>query len=269
MTQAQCRETCFRVIFGTDTPAGRNFDILLIVAILLSVIAIIFDSLSYYNTHYGSLLFGIEWVFTGLFTIEYLVRLYCSPKPWRYVFSFYGLVDLMAILPTYFNFLFPTLNYLLIIRLLRVLRVFRVLHLFSYLTEADLLVQSMKNARKKVAVFFLSIFVVIVIFGALMFIIEGHDSGFTSIPESIYWAVVTVTTVGYGDITPHTVLGQIVAAMAMLTGYAIIVVPTGIVSAEVIAAMQQKKTAHCCPHCDCRGHDHDAQFCKFCGGKMG
>ena len=258
----------YQVIFGTDTPAGRRFDLILIAAILISVTAVIFDSIDTYQPKYGELLLTIEWVFTILFTIEYLLRLYCSPNPKAYATSFYGIVDLLAILPTYISLLIPSASLLLIIRLLRVLRIFRILKLLKYTGEANILWRSMLMARRKIFIFLFSVMIIITVFGSLMYIIEGPIFGFTSIPRSIYWAIVTVTTVGYGDITPHTILGQGIAALAMLTGYAIIAVPTGIISAEIITEMQRERTSTRCSNCEKSGHEADAEYCRFCGAEL-
>lgn len=262
------KERLFRIIFGTNTPAGKNFDLFLIAVILLSVTAVILDSISSVRIKYGATLLTIEWFFTILFTLEYLVRIYCSPNPKAYASSFYGIVDLIAILPSYIALIFPAANLLLVIRLLRVLRIFRILKLLQYTGDANLLLRSIKMARRKIFIFIFSVMIVVTIFGALMYIIEGPKYGFTSIPRSIYWAIVTVTTVGYGDITPNTILGQAVAALAMLTGYAIIAVPTGILSAEIINEMQKERKIIRCSNCEKSGHETDALFCKFCGADL-
>ena len=214
---------------------------------------------------YGDWLFRLEWAFTLLFSMEYAVRIYSSPKPFRYIFSFYGLVDLLSIIPTYLALLFPAANYWLVIRLLRVLRIFRVFKLVRYLTEANLLLRSMYAARRKVLVFFTVVLVICVIFGSLMFLVEGPENGFTSIPRSIYWTIVTITTVGYGDITPQTVFGQIIATMAMLTGYSIIAIPTGIFTAEIAREMITESNNRQCNVCNRSGHHTEAEYCFQCG----
>jgi voltage-gated potassium channel len=220
------------------------------------------------QSRYSIWLLTIEWAFTILFTIEYMVRLYCSPNPKAYAGSFYGIVDLLAILPTYISMIFPSASLLLIIRLLRVLRIFRILKLIQYTGEANLLLRSMMMARRKILIFLFSVIIVVTIFGSLMYIIEGPAYGFTSIPKSIYWAIVTVTTVGYGDITPHTVLGQAIASLAMLTGYGIIAIPTGILSAELMTEMQRERTTVRCSNCEKSGHEKDADYCKHCGTEI-
>lgn len=262
------KSTLYNVIFGTDSKAGKNFDILLIAMILLSVIAVILDSIESLQHDFGNILTAIEWFFTIIFTLEYLLRLYCSPNPKAYAGSFYGIVDLLAVLPTYIAIFIPSANLLLVIRLLRVLRIFRILKLIQYISEANLLIRTLLAARRKIFLFFFSIAVLVTIYGALMYIIEGPAYGFTSIPRSIYWAIVTVTTVGYGDITPQTNLGQAVAAIAMLTGYAIIAVPTGIISAEMIQELQKERRGVRCSNCEKVGHETDAEYCKYCGTQL-
>ncbi len=265
MVEPSLREKTYRVIFGTDTPAGQRFDIALIYLILVSVLAIVLASIESIKMQYGDWLFRLEWAFTLLFSIEYLVRIYSSPKPLRYIFSFYGLVDLLSIIPTYLALLFPAANYWLVVRLLRVLRIFRVFKLVRYLTEANLLLRSMYAARRKVLVFFTVVLVICVIFGSLMFLVEGPENGFTSIPRSIYWTIVTITTVGYGDITPQTVFGQIIATMAMLTGYSIIAIPTGIFTAEIAREMIAESNNRQCNVCNRSGHHSEAEYCFQCG----
>ncbi|MEZ8133376.1 MAG: ion transporter [Porticoccaceae bacterium] len=265
MVKPSFREKTYRVIFGTDTAAGQRFDIALIYFILLSVLAVVLSSIGSLQAQYGAWLFKIEWAFTLLFSMEYLLRIYSSPKPLRYIFSFYGLVDLLSIIPTYVALLFPGANYWLVVRLLRVLRIFRVFKLVRYLSEANLLLRSMYAARRKVLVFFTVVLVLCVIFGSLMFLVEGPDNGFSSIPRSIYWTIVTITTVGYGDITPQTVIGQIIATMAMLTGYSIIAIPTGIFTAEIAREMITESNNRQCNVCNRIGHHAEAEYCFQCG----
>ncbi|TFG51124.1 MAG: ion transporter, partial [Gemmatimonadales bacterium] len=227
------RATLFRIIFGHDTLGGRRFDVVLIVAILVSVLAVILDSVQTIHTRYGSLLYAIEWGFTILFTVEYLLRLSCARNAGRYATSFFGVIDLVAILPTYVSIVIPGSQAFLVIRVLRVLRVFRVLKLVEYLGEADVLMAALRQSRRKITVFILAVLALAVILGSLMYVVEGSANGYTSIPRSIYWAIVTLTTVGYGDISPQTNLGQMVAAAIMMLGYAIIAIPTGIVTLEL------------------------------------
>jgi len=265
MGRSPLQHKIYTIIFGTDTPAGKLFDIVLLYMIFFSVLAMILESVEAIHQSFGGWLLGTEWLFTGLFTLEYLVRIYCSPKPWRYIRSFYGLVDLLAILPSYMGLFIADVNYLLMVRLLRVLRVFRVLKLVRYLSEANILVRAMLMSRRKILVFFSSVLVLSTIFGSLMFVVEGPEHGFTSIPKSIYWTIVTITTVGYGDITPQTSLGQLIAAGAMLTGYSIIAVPTGILTAELATEMQRSRSQRHCDECRSAGHESDALYCKLCG----
>lgn len=266
--QAKFRAKLYRIIFGTDTPAGQGFDIFLIYMILASVMLVMLDSVASISQRYGEHLYQLEWMFTILFTFEYLVRIYCSPTPLRYMRSFYGIIDLLSFLPTYLAFFIPGANVLLVIRLFRVLRVFRVLKLMRYMSEANVLLRAMKMAQRKIMVFFFSVIVLTSIFGSLMFVLEGPAHGFTSIPKSIYWAIVTITTVGYGDITPLTPIGQAIAALAMLTGYAIIAVPTGILTAELSLEMNRVRQSTSCPQCEHLGHDSDASYCNKCGAAL-
>ncbi|WP_308367111.1 MULTISPECIES: ion transporter [unclassified Microbulbifer] len=256
------------VIFGTETRAGRMFDVFLIWAILISVALVLLVSVQEIAVRYGELFFILEWIFTGLFTIEYLLRIYCAVNRRSYVFSFYGVVDLLAILPSYLALLLTGASTLLVVRLLRVLRIFRILKLARYLRDSNLLIQALYQSRRKIMVFYIGMLVLCVIFGSVMFLVEGPVHGFTSIPKSIYWTIVTITTVGFGDITPHTVIGQAIASLAMLTGYAIIAVPTGIVTAELAHGLGREKTLRRCHNCSRAGHDSDAEYCKHCGYKL-
>ena len=256
------------IIFGTSTPAGKAFDVVLIVAIIASVIAIMLDSVEGVSQRYHHLLLQIEWFFTIVFTIEYFLRIYSSPHPTRYMRSFFGIIDLLAILPTYLSLFAPSLNYLMVIRMLRVLRIFRILKLMRYLNEVSVLLRAIRSSSRKIFVFFVMVFTVTCIFGTIMYLIEGPQHGFTSIPKSIYWAIVTITTVGYGDIAPQTILGQGLAAMVMMTGYAIIAVPTGIISAEIYRDMKAQRDFRECLSCRRSGHEQDADFCRFCGFEL-
>jgi voltage-gated potassium channel len=256
------------VIFEADTPAGKGFDVILIISILASVVAVMFDSIGSVRFAYGGLLYGIEWVFTLLFTVEYLLRLVCVGRPLHYAISFYGIVDLLAIIPTYLSLILPGSQFLLVIRILRILRIFRILKLVPYLKEAHLLIKALKASSRKIAVFLYTVMTLVVIFGSLMYVIEGEAHGFTSIPRSIYWAIVTLTTVGYGDISPQTGLGQTVASLVMILGYAIIAVPTGIVTVEMSHAFATSISTQACPECSAEGHDVDARHCKYCGAAL-
>lgn len=262
------RMVLHEVIFEADTPVGKGFDVLLIVSILVSVAAVMLDSLAALQSQYGSLLYGIEWFFTLIFTVEYLLRLVCVGRPLKYTVSFYGIVDLLAIIPTYLSLVLPGSQYLLVIRILRILRIFRILKMVQYLGEARLIVKALRASGRKIAVFLYTVLTMVVIFGSLMYVIEGEANGFTSIPRSIYWAIVTLTTVGYGDISPQTGFGQALASMVMILGYAIIAVPTGIVTVEMSQAFGARVSTQACPACSAEGHDIDARHCKFCGAVL-
>jgi voltage-gated potassium channel len=267
-TTLSLKERMYLVIFGTDTPAGKRFDVVLIYTILASVAIVVVDSVSAISSTYGEYLYALEWVLTIIFTIEYGLRIYVSPKPWGYIRSFYGVVDLLSILPSYLGLIYADIGYLLIIRLLRVLRVFRVLKLMRYISEANVLARAILSSRRKILVFFCFVFILSVIFGCLMFVVEGGQNGFTSIPKSVYWTIVTITTVGYGDITPHTVIGQMIATLVMLTGYSIIAVPTGIFTAEIAQEMQRQRSEKNCQNCTTSGHEPDADYCRKCGAEL-
>jgi voltage-gated potassium channel len=266
--RARWRIVLHEVIFEADTSAGKGFDVLLIASILASVVVVMLDSISAVRSHYSSLLYGIEWFFTFIFTAEYLLRLMCVGRPLKYAVSFYGMVDLLAIIPTYLSLFLPGSQYLLVIRILRILRIFRILKLVAYLGEARLLMKALRTSGRKITVFIYTVLTLVVIFGSLMYVIEGGANGFTSIPRSIYWAIVTLTTVGYGDISPQTILGQTLASMVMILGYAIIAVPTGIVTVEMSQAFNRKVSTQACPECSAEGHDVDARHCKFCGAAL-
>jgi voltage-gated potassium channel len=265
---APWRLRLYTIVFEADTPAGRAFDVVLLWAIILSVVLVSLESVAAIRAAYGSILVGLEWALTGLFTIEYILRLVCVARPSRYVRSFYGLVDLAALLPSYLALLLPGANSLMVIRTLRLLRVFRILKLVHFSREAVVLLQALRASRSKIMVFLLAIVTLIIISGTVMYLIEGtSDSGFTSIPRAMYWAVVTMTTVGYGDIAPATPIGQFFASLLMISGYAIIAVPTGIVSAELVRA-PPTLDAVACPRCHAQGHLVDARFCRRCGAAL-
>jgi voltage-gated potassium channel len=263
------RARLHEIVFEADTPAGRFFDFAVIWLILLSVATVILESVRHVRVQYGDLLYALEWVFTLLFTAEYLLRLMSVRQPLRYATSFFGVVDLLAIIPTYLSIFVPGSQYLLVIRILRLLRIFRLLKLSEYITEADTLRRALRASRRKISVFLSAVVLLVVIIGALMYVIEGEENGFTNIPVSIYWAVVTMTTVGYGDLSPRTPFGQMIASIVMIIGYGIIAVPTGIVSVELAqAARQQNVSRQSCPECGAEGHDPDALCCKYCGAKL-
>jgi voltage-gated potassium channel len=267
-TNHRWRQILFEIIFEAETPAGKWFDIILMICISLSVLAVMLDSVSSIRERYGQFLYAIEWFFTILFTIEYILRLICVRKPARYAVSFFGIVDLLAILPTYTSLCFVAGRHLSVIRVLRVLRIFRVLKLGHHTKEAALLKKALYASRRKILVFLFVVLTLVVIIGSVIYIIEGEENGFTSIPRSIYWAVVTLTTVGYGDISPNTGPGQFLAAIVMILGYSIIAVPTGIVTVQLSQAYTDKSTSQACPSCSAEGHDSNAQYCKFCGSKL-
>lgn len=268
MEQSPLQKKLNEVIFGWDTPAGRLFDLALIYAIVISVSLLMLESVEWIADDYRVELRGLEWLFTIIFTFEYAARLYSARSTFKYMRSFYGIVDLLSILPSYLALFVPGANHLLIIRFLRVLRIFRILKLARYLSEANILGRAMIQSRRKIFIFFSTVLVLSTIFGSLMYVVEGPGNGFSSIPKSIYWTIVTITTVGYGDITPHTVLGQVIASMAMLTGYSIIAVPTGILTAELAEEMSRDRIGRSCKNCSKSGHDRDAVHCKFCGARM-
>ena len=266
--QSRWRFKLHEIIFEADTPAGKWFDVLLILSILVSVVMVMLDSVSAIQETHGRLLLVGEWFFTILFTIEYVLRLISVGRPMAYATSFFGVVDLLAILPTYLSIFIPGAQYLLVIRILRVLRIFRILKLVQYLGEVRLLTQALRASRRKITVFLFVVLTMVTIFGSLIYLIEDPKDGFTSIPKSIYWAVVTLTTVGYGDISPQTNLGQLISALIMITGYAIIAVPTGIVTVELSQAFKRQISTQACLECSAEGHDTDAKFCKYCGSRL-
>lgn len=254
------------IIFKTDTASGKFFDIVLMVVIILSIIVVMLDSVANVHEDFGRVLYIAEWIFTILFTIEYVLRIYTSNRKWNYIFSFYGIIDLLAILPTYLSLILIGYQYLIIIRVLRLLRIFRILKLYRFIGASRHLVTSLKDSRHKIAVFLSAVMAIVVVMGAAMYLIEGPENGFRSIPESIYWAIITLTTVGYGDITPATPLGKALAAMVMILGYSIIAVPTGIITAEL--AKKSDKVKRHCKACGCDDHDKDAVYCKECGDEL-
>ncbi|MBK9290894.1 MAG: ion transporter [Bacteroidetes bacterium] len=258
----------YTIIFEHHTRAGRIFDEVLLVLILLSVLIVLTDSVeSYHNDHF-TLLLTLEWVFTILFTIEYVVRIIVSPVKRKYVFSFWGIIDLLSIVPTYLSLFFTGAQYLLIIRLLRLMRVFRILKLVKFTQASIYLLHALKHSREKILVFFGTVSIIVTIVGTLMYLIEGPEAGFTSIPTSIYWAVVTITTVGFGDITPVTPLGKFLASLLMLVGYAIIAVPTGIITSEMTRQKKDQIISRACTSCGKESFSRSANFCSNCGARL-
>ncbi len=266
---APWREKLRVVIFEADTPWGKAFDVALLVSILLSVGIVMAESVAPLRQRFGRELDLAEWLFTILFTVEYGLRLLCIPHPMRYARSFFGIVDVLAIAPTYLSVLFPGAESLIVIRGLRLLRIFRVFKLGRFLGEANQLTRALMASRHKVIVFLGTIMILVTILGAAMYLIEGEENGFTSIPLSVYWAIVTMTTVGYGDVSPQTLAGKTLAAMVMILGYAVIAVPTGIVTAEIVESARVRKVSTlCCPQCTGQGHEAGARYCKDCGASL-
>ena len=256
------------IIFGTDTPAGRYFDIALMVCIVLSVGLVFLDTVEMFHREYGQIIRVLEWVFTVIFTIEYGLRLYCATHPVLYARSFYGVVDLLSVLPSYLALLIPGANFTLVIRILRLFRIFRVLKLLRYLSEGNVLLRAMMQSSRKVFLFFFSVSLIVMVLSAVMYVVEGPDNGFSSIPKSVYWTIVTISTVGYGDITPKTGLGQAIAAFTMLIGYSIIAIPTGILTAEISQEVGRHRDLRSCNQCHKTGHDLDAMYCSRCGCEL-
>ena len=261
------KDRLHEIIFEADTKKGKLFDVILLIAILISVFGVILNSVESIQKDYGNLLIIIEWVFTILFTVEYILRIYSIKKPFKYIFSFMGIIDLLSIIPTYLLFLYPPIHVLVDIRAIRLIRVFRVFKLSRYLRGANIMQIALKSSRPIIIVFFLSVILIVIILGTMMYIVEGQKNGFENIPKSIYWSVVTLTTVGYGDVVPVTTVGKFLASIIMIIGYGIIAVPTGIVSAA-IARSSGKVTTQSCRACSKEGHEIDAKHCKYCGSKL-
>ena len=263
------KEKIRSIIFEASTPAGRAFDVFLIIVILLSVLVVLLDSVTSIHSEYGQVLLVIEWSFTLLFTVEYLLRLWTIQNAWLYARSFYGVVDLLGSLPTYLSIWFADAHYFLVVRVLRVLRIFRVFRMVRYVGEAELIAQALTASRRKITVFVCSVLALVVVFGSLMYLVEGGtNTEFSSIPQSIYWAVTTMTTVGYGDVAPDTALGRGLAAVIMIMGYGIIAVPTGIVTLELNEAHRKRANTRTCPECSAEGHSYEASFCWRCGSAL-
>lgn len=260
------RNSLHNTIYESNTRAGKAFDVALLVLIVSSIIVVMLDSIKSYHDRYGGIFYVMEWIFTGLFTIEYFLRLISIQRPLRYVFSFFGLIDLLAIIPSYLSIFFVGAQSLLVLRALRLLRVFRIFKLTHFLTEMEFLKLAISTSLKKITIFMLVVLSLVIILGSVMYLVENGENGFTSIPDSIYWAIVTITTVGYGDIAPVTPVGKLIASLMMFIGYGIIAVPTGIITTEMASAARKRQHGHeTCPGCGREGHDRDAVFCKFCG----
>lgn len=262
----QVRDRLNTIIFGTDTKAGRNFDMILLVLITISVLLIMAESVQEWRGAYPNLMIQAEWLFTGIFTLEYILRVWVSPKPLRYIFSFWGLIDLLSILPTYLTFFNLGYQSIRIVRALRLLRIFRILKLHRFTAESQALFHALKASYYRIMVFMIFVVLVTIISGTLMYVVEGGENGFKSIPSSIYWAIVTITTVGFGDITPGTAVGQFLASLMMILGYAIIALPTGLITMEMSRFKDVRKD-NLCPNCD---HDNPfgSNYCNQCGGEM-
>lgn len=263
------RDKLYEIIFHADTQAGKNFDVILLITIILSVLIVMLDSVKELHLNYTRIFMYGEWFFTILFTLEYFTRIIITRKPLDYIRSFYGIIDLLSILPTYLSLVITGSHYLLVIRIFRMLRVFRILKLSRYLRASQVLQISLRQSKYKIIVFLEVVITTVVIMGSFMYLIEGPEYGFNSIPKSIYWAIVTLTTVGFGDITPQTILGQFFASIIMILGYSIIAVPTGIISVEMMRAERPVKNKDIrCPSCDHANHDSDAIYCKYCGTEL-
>lgn len=265
------RKNLYRIIFYTDTFWGKTFDIVLLIVIILSIIAVMLESVIEISAKYGDQLRIIEWLFTLLFMLEYLLRIITSPKPMKYIFSFLGIIDFLAMMPTFLGIFFKGSQALIVIRSIRLIRIFRIFKLARYLNEASMIVSAMKHSTPKITVFLVGVLSLTIILGTLMYLFEGsQQGGFTSIPKSVYWAIVTLTTVGYGDITPQTFMGQIISSLIMILGYGIIAVPTGIVSGEFIQVSRLKKESVKieCPVCGIKDHDPHANYCRICGSEL-
>ncbi len=267
--EGKIRQALYHVIFESEPGLGRAFDLVLIFAILGSVLAVVLESMASFREAYGTALIVVEWGFTILFSIEYIVRLLCVKRPLRYALSFFGIIDLLSVLPTFLGLLLPKGHYLMIVRVLRLLRIFRILKLTLYMKEANLLMQALRASRRKIGVFIYAVLTLVIVIGSLMYVIEGPEHGYTSIPSSIYWAIVTLTTVGYGDIAPQTPLGQFCASVVMIMGYAIIAVPTGIVTSELSYLRNTAEAERRCPDCSTVIIASDARFCRVCGYTLG
>ena len=264
------RHKIHEIIFEADTFYGKLFDIVLLITIVSSVVAVMLESIDSIHQQYGDLLRIFEWIVTILFTIEYFLRIYAVNKPLKYIFSFMGIIDLLAIIPTYLIFIFPAAHFFTVVRSIRLIRVFRVFKLSHYLRGAHTMQIALRSSRPKIVVFLLSVMILVIVLGTLMYIIEGSSDtkGFDNIPNSIYWAIVTLTTVGYGDVFPATVFGKVVASFIMILGYGIIAVPTGIVTAEFSRKRKEKVNTQVCPDCTAEGHEMEAKFCNKCGAEL-
>ncbi len=266
MSERTLKTRLHEIIFEAETPAGKHFDIVLLILIVLSVVVVMLESVPSMAIKYSDIFPVLEWGFTIVFTIEYILRLYCLKNPWRYAKSFYGIIDVLAILPTYLAIFLAGSQYFVVIRALRLMRVFRIFKLGHFLREGAVITKAMRASQPKITVFLVFIILLVTIIGSIMYLVEGGTNDhFQSIPQSIYWAIVTLTTVGYGDLTPKSDLGRFLAAIVMILGYAVIAVPTGIVTAEMANSKDMPSNTYACQSCGSEGHDDDAEFCKHCG----
>ena len=263
------RSRLHETIYESNTTAGKAFDVALLILIIASIIVVMLDSVKSINARYGHILYVLEWVFTGFFTLEYILRLISIRKPLLYVTSFLGIIDLLAIIPSYLSIFIVGAQSLLVLRALRLLRIFRIFKLTHFLSEMEYLKEAVYSSLKKISIFMLVVLSLVIILGSVMYLVERGENGFESIPDSIYWAIVTITTVGYGDISPVTPAGKFIASIMMFIGYGIIAVPTGIISTDIAMAARQRKHGHeTCPGCGKEGHEKDAAYCKFCGTRL-
>ena len=263
------REKIHSNVYESSTPAGKAFDVTLLILIFTSILVVMLDSVESLHYRYGNFFLKLEWTYTILFTIEFILRLICIKKPFRFIFSFFGIIDILSIIPTYLALFYAGAQTLLVVRALRLLRVFRIFKLRHYVNEMQFLLQAIKGSIRKISIFMMMVFTTVVVLGSVMYLVERGENGFSSIPDSIYWAIVTITTVGYGDISPVTPLGKFVASVIMLMGYGIIAVPTGIITTEMaLAARNKNHSAEACPNCGREGHEEDAVYCKYCSAKL-
>lgn len=262
------KQKIHEIIFEADTRSGKTFDVWLLIFIFLSLIVVMLDSVESISIEYSEILFISEWFFTIIFTIEYLLRIFSVRKPFKYIFSFYGIIDLISTLPSYLTIFFPAGSFFKVFRVLRFLRLFKIFKLGQFTTESKMLGKALKDSQAKITVFLVAVFCLAMIMGSIMYVIEGPENDFTSIPRSIYWAIVTLTTVGYGDISPGTPIGQFIASFIMIMGYGIIAVPTGIVTAGVVKGEMEATNTRSCNSCSAEGHADDAKYCKYCGNQL-
>ncbi len=265
------KKKLYEIVFEADTREGKIFDVALLVVIAFSILVVMLESVPELRQEHRTFFINIEWVITIIFTVEYLLRIYIVEKPLKYVVSFYGIIDLFSTLPSYLSLFILGAQGLIVIRSLRLLRIFRILKMPRHLKESNLLIEALKASKQKIFVFLFAVAMIVIIVGTIMYIVEPAEAGFTSIPRSVYWAIVTLTTVGYGDIAPTTPLGQFIAGFVMILGYAIIAVPTGIVTSQINSQnikKQHQLSTQVCPSCLSEGHDSDAIFCKYCGTEL-